>query len=54
MARKKKGMKVGQTKIVMRKINGKRRKCRVKKLGKGKYRVRVVSKKKRKSRRRRR
>jgi hypothetical protein len=39
----KKTLKVGQTKITTRKIRGKNRKVRVKKVAKGKYRVRLVS-----------
>ena len=42
---KKKGMKVGQTKITMRKIDGKRRKVRVTKKARGRYSVKVVAKK---------
>jgi hypothetical protein len=40
----KKGMKVGQTKITMRKIAGKRRKVRVTKKARGRYSVKVVGK----------
>lgn len=48
MARKKTGMKVGQSKIVMRKIGGKRVRARVTKKGKGRYSVKKIGGKKRK------
>jgi len=38
----KRGMKVGQTKITMRKINGKRTKVRVTKKSGGKYSVKKI------------
>jgi hypothetical protein len=37
--------KIGQTKIKMRKIGGKKRKVKVTKMPKGKYKTRVVKKK---------
>lgn len=45
MAKRKSKWKVGQTKIKTMKINGKRRRVRVKKVAKGKYRRQVVGKK---------
>lgn len=45
---KRKGHKVGSSWTAMRTISGKRRKCRVTKLSRTKYRVRVIGKKKRK------
>jgi hypothetical protein len=41
---KKRGMKVGQSKITMRKIGGKRRKVKVTKKTKGRYSVKLVGK----------
>jgi len=45
--RRKRTLKVGQSKITYRKIGGKRRKVRVTKKGKGKYSVRVIGRKRR-------
>jgi len=45
---KKKGMKVGQSKICYRKVGGKRRRVKVTKKSKKKYIVKVIGKKKRK------
>ena len=47
-AKKKSSWKVGQTKVKMRKVNGKNRKVKVTKLSKGREKVRVISKKKKK------
>ncbi len=44
MAKRKSKWKVGQTKIKTRKINGKRRRVKVKKLSKGKYKTSIVGK----------
>lgn len=43
--RKKPSWKVGQTKVKIRKVGGKRRKVKVTKLSRGRYRVRVAKKK---------
>jgi hypothetical protein len=52
--RKRKTHKVGDSWTAMRKVSGKRRRVRVKKIGKNKYKVHVISKKRTRRRRRRR